>query len=360
MKNSSRKGADRKREEWFVGIDLGDKQSHYCVLNEKGEVVKRDQVATTREGFRRVFGGLQGARMAMETGTHSCWASWLLKELGHSVVVANARELRKISQSQQKTDRHDAEVLARLLRADLKLLGPVEHRELEAQEDLAVLRARDALVGARTALINTARGLAKSLGHRLPTCSAESFARQAGARVPAGLEPALRPLLETVAGLSEQIRTYDRRIERLARSRYPETELLEQVHGVGTLTATAFVLRLGNKHRFHRSRDVGAYLGLVPRQDQSGEQDRQLPITKAGDGYLRRLLVGSAHYILGPFGPDCNLRRKGLELAARGGKNAKKRAVVAVARRLAVLLHHLWVSGEVYEPLYQKQAAAVA
>src|ERR1035437_9476712 len=136
-----------------------------------------------------------------------------------------------------------------------------------------------------------------------------------------------------------------------AQTRYPQTALLTQVSGVWTLTAMAFVLTIEDPQRFARSRDVGCYLGLRPKQQDSGERSPQLRITKAGDSYLRKMLVSCAHYIIGPFGPDTDLRRWGLKLCERGGKNAKKRAVVAVARKLAVLLHRLWVTGEVYEPL---------
>ena len=158
-------------------------------------------------------------------------------------------------------------------------------------------------------------------------------------------------LATAIDALSEQVRCYDKRIETLTEQRYSETAVLRQITGVGALTSLAFVLTLFDKQRFPRSRDLGPYLGLVPRQDESGDRSPQLPITKAGNGYLRRLLVGSAHYVLGPFGPDSDLRRFGQRLAERGGKNAKKRAVVAVARKLAVLLHRLWVTGEVYDPL---------
>jgi transposase len=359
MKHASSKEKGKK-EEMFVGIDLGDKQSHYCILNQGGKVVDRGEVATTQTGLRRKFARRGVLRIALEVGTHSCWSSRLLKGWGHSVLVANTRELKKISENQRKTDRNDAEILARLLRADPKLLSAVEHGSLEKQQDLAVLRARDALVGTRTKLINTVRGLMKSLGYRLVKCSAESFVKKAKPKVPPELRGALAALLETIEHLNEQLRGYDRQVESLAEKKYPETAVLRQVQGVGPITATAFVLRLGEKQRFRKSREVGPYLGLVPRRDQSGESDRQLPITKAGDKMLRRLLVSSAHYILGPFGADCHLRRKGLALAERGGKNAKKRAVVAIARRLAVLLHHLWVSGEVYQPFYQAHRAAVA
>jgi transposase len=158
--------------------------------------------------------------------------------------------------------------------------------------------------------------------------------------------------LEQIGSLTERIRQYDRRLEAIAKEHYPETELLRQVEGIGPLTALAFVLTLEDPHRFERSRSVGAYLGLVPARDQSGERDPQRRISKEGDEMMRRLLVGSAHYVLGPFGSDSNLRRHGEKIASRGAKNAKKRAAVGVARKLCVLLHRLWVSGEVYDPLH--------
>jgi transposase len=164
--------------------------------------------------------------------------------------------------------------------------------------------------------------------------------------------PALGPILEQIGSLTQRIRDYDRRLEAISKDRYPETELLRQVEGIGPLTALAFVLTLEDPHRFEKSRSVGAYLGLVPARDQSGDRDPQRRISKEGDEMLRRLLVGSAHYTLGPFGSDSDLRRHGEKIASRGGKNAKKRAAVAVARKLSVLLHHLWVTGEVYDPLH--------
>jgi len=165
--------------------------------------------------------------------------------------------------------------------------------------------------------------------------------------------PALEPILEQIGSLTERISDYEKQLETIAKEHYPhETDLLRQVEGVGTLTALTFVLSLEDPYRFEKSRSVGAYLGLVPATDRSGDSDPQKRISKEGEEMLRRLLVGSANYILGPFGKDSDLRRHGEKIASRGGKNAKKRAVVAVARKLCVLLHSLWVSGEVYDPLY--------
>ncbi|MFV2045393.1 MAG: IS110 family transposase [Anaerolineales bacterium] len=267
-------------------------------------------------------------------------------------------KLRAIYHNPRKDDRADAETLARLARLDPNLLSPIHHRSPQAQADLSVIRSRDALVRSRTLLINHARSIVKSTGARLPSCSAGSFARKVAPSIPEPLQPALLPILDTIASLTQQIRSYNQEVEKLCSERYPETKLLRGISGVGPLTALAYILTLEDPHRFHKSREVGPALGLVPRTDQSGGHDPQLRITKTGDTYLRRLLVGSAQYILGPFGPNCDLRRWGLKLAERGGKNAKRRAVIAVARKLAILLHHLWKTGEIYDPFYQSQMHA--
>jgi transposase len=297
-------------------------------------------------------------RIAIEAGTHSPWASRVLEECGHEVLVANARKVRLIYANRRKTDEIDAENLARLARLDPKLLYPVEHRGEESQAHIALIRSRDALVGCRTQLVNHVRGAVKSFGARLPKCPAVSFHKRAAEHVPEALLPALGPILEQIASLTEGIRDYDRRLEAISLERYPETALLRQVEGIGPLTALTFVLTVGDPARFKKSRNVGAYLGLVPARDQSGDRDPQKHISKEGDEMLRRLLVGSAHYILGPFGSDSDLRRHGEKIASRGAKNSKKRAAVAVARKLAVLLHTLWVSGEVYDPLYNRHRCA--
>lgn len=344
----------------FVGLDLGDKQSDLCFLDPDGQVIEESRVPTTPTSLKRRFASVPPCRVAMEVGAHSRWVSALLTRLGHEVFVADARQLRLIYKNPRKHDRADAEYLARLARLDPQLLSPIHHRSPRAQADLAVLRARDSLVRARTQLINHARGLVKTTGARLPASSAHSFHAKAATAIPEELLPALAPILGTIASLTERIRAYDREIEQIAEARYPETGLLRHVKGVGPVTSLAYILTLEDPHRFRNSREAGACLGLVPRRDQSGSQEPQLHITKTGDSYLRRLLVQSAQYLLGPFGPDCDLRRWGLQLAERGGKNAKKRAVIAVASlswpgqgKLAVLLHHLWKNGEIYDPFHR-------
>jgi len=334
-----------------VGLDLGDRYSRFCAIDGDGNIMQEGRVSTTTQALTEQFGGAS-RRIILEVGTHSPWTSRLLQELGHDVVVADPRKLPLIWGATNKSDRQDAENLARVGRMDVKLLSPVQHRGKQAQSDLAMLRSRDALVGTRTQLVNHVRGTVKAVGGRVLKCSTPAFARKAAGQIPEALMPALSPVLELLEHVSQQIRAYDRRIEQLSRQQYPETERLRQVGGVGSLTALAYVLTLEDPARFRTSRAVGPYLGLRPRLRESGDSSPQLGITKAGDMMLRRLLVGSAHYILGPFGPDCELRRWGLELAVRGGSNAKKRAAVAVARKLAVLLHRLWVSGDEYDPFY--------
>ena len=343
-----------------IGLDLGDRSSWYCVLDEHGEVVLEQKLGTTPKALKAGFGGMPRSRIALETGMHSPWVSRLLSELGHEVIVAHARNVRLIGESRKKDDRLDAQMLARLARIDPQLLSPVKHRSAKAQADLTVIRARAGLVRARTALVNTVRGLAKSYGERLRGCNVRNMNPEKAQELSPELQRALEPLLAGIEALSERIGEYNERIEELAEQSYPQVARLKQVKGVGTLIALTFLLTLEDAHRFRKSRDVGCYLGLQPGRRNSGQSEPQMHISKEGDPYLRTLLVQGAHHILGPFGADSDLRRWGLKLAERGGKSGKKRAIIAVARKLAVLLHRLWVSGEVYEPLRNQRAMPVA
>ena len=342
-----------------AGLDIGDKYSYLCLLDqESGQVIEEGRLRTTPEAFRRRFSSEQTMRIAIEAGTHSPWASRVLEGCGHEMLVANARKLRLIYSNKRKTDEVDAENLARLARLDPKLLYPLKHRGQECQAHIAIVRSREALVGTRTQLVNHVRGTVKSFGGRLPKCPARSFHKRASEHIPEALLPALGPILEQIGSLTERIRQYERQLEAISKEHYPETDLLRRVEGIGPLTALTFVLTVEDPHRFEKSRSVGAYLGLVPATDRSGDSDPQKRISKEGDQMLRKLLVSSAHYILGPFGSDSDLRRHGEKIASRGGKNSKKRAAVAVARKLSVLLHRLWVTGEIYDPLYNTRRRA--
>jgi len=343
-----------------VGVDLGDQWSNYCILGLSGETLAEGQLGMRREDVTEFFQGLAISRVVVEVGTHSAWVQEVIAGLGHEVLVANPRMMEGAKRRRRKNDRIDAGKLARLGRVDPKSLYPIRHRSSQVRKDLLVLRARDALVASRTELINTVRALVKTMGARLSSCSSEVFWKKADMEIPTELRETLQPLLRLIATLNDEIKSYDQKIEELASKKYRHTQLLRQVTGVGPITALAYVLTLETPLRFARSRDVGPYLGLVPKQEDSGDSQPQLGISKAGDQMVRKLLVGSAQYILGPFGPDTDLRRFGMKLCERGGKNAKKRAVVAVARKLAVLLHRLWANGEVYVPLGHVSPASPA
>ena len=266
-----------------IGLDLGDRSSWYCVLDEAGEVVLEQKVATTPKAMKEVFGGMPRSRLALETGTHSPWVSRVLSELGHEVIVAHARNVRLIGESRKKDDRLDARTLARLVRIDPQLLAPVKHRSAQAQADLMAIRARAGLVRARTSLINTARGLTKSYGERLRGCNPRNMNAAKAKELSPELQAALAPLLGEIESLSERIGEYNERIEEIAKQSYPEVARLKQVKGVGTLIALTYVLTLEDAHRFGKSRDVGCYVGLQPGRRNSGQSEPQLHISKEGD-----------------------------------------------------------------------------
>lgn len=349
------------KQKQTVGLDLGDRRSRYCILDEAGEKVREDQLPTTKAGLDAAFGKMAPCRIALEVGTHSPWVSRHLAGMGHEVIVANPRKVKLITQSVKKNDRMDAEHLARLARVDPKLLSPIQHRGEEAQAELAVIRARAGLVDVRTELINTARGLTKPTGERLKKCDADYVQETMADELHEATQKAIRPLLKTIEEINKQIGVYDQRIEEIAK-KYPEMKLLTQVHGVGTLIALTYILTIEDAERFAHSREVGPYLGLTRKLKDSGKSEPELGITKAGDQLLRRLLVQGAHCVLRQGAPECDLKTWGKGLMQSGGKKVskgrKKKAVVAVARKLAVLLHRLWVTGEVYDPHYKSKPAA--
>jgi transposase len=344
----------------IVGLDVGDRATHLCALDEERRVVERARFATTREGVREFFGGRPPTRLVLEAGSQSPWLSAELRAMGYQVQVADPRRIALIAKGHRKTDRRDAEVLARLGLGMPELLGDVHHRSLEDQADVAMLRARDLCVQMRTKCVQHVRGTLKVFGVRMRSCAAKSFHRAVREVIPEALLPALEGMLSTLASLERQILDYDQRMARIVRERKPAAARLQEVNGVGPVTSLAFVLTVGDPARFSSSRTVGSWVGLAPRVHASGDHDPQLSISKTGDGYLRRLLVQCAQYTLGGFGQDSDLRRFGLRLVERGGKGAKRRAVTAVARKLAVLLHRLWISGEAYDPFRQEKRLAAA
>lgn len=343
-----------------IGLDVSDRKSAAVGLDEAGKVVLREEIPTRSPQLAAWASAIEPTMIALEAGPHSPWISRLLTSCGHEVIVGNPAKIPSISRSRSKSDWRDAEQLARLARFDRKMLHEIRHRKEDTQRDLQVIRTRDSVVRARSKLISSIRATVKAHGHRIERCSTDAFSKRARTSLPNDLLEIVAPVLDVIDKVSATIVSYDKKIEKLAASKYPDTSWLQQIRGVGALTALAFVLILEDATKFRSSRMVGPYLGLIPARDQSGEIDPQKGITKEGDRLMRRLLVQSGHYILGPFGIDCDLRRHGRAIAERGGKNAKKRAAVAVARKLAVLMHHLWITKQTYVPLMNVTNAAAA
>ena len=342
-----------------IGMDLGDKNNIVVVLDETGEEIAIENIRNTERSLKKFFSRYKNPTVAIEAGTHSPWISRLLQEIGCTVYVGNPRKLRLIWDSYEKSDKRDARILAMVCRVEPRLLWPIKHRDSQAYADLGVIKARDALVKNRVRLISHIRSVTKTCGCRIPQCTTVSFSRKAPAYIPEELKESFEPLIGTIDQLTMKIKQLNRQIRILCK-KYPETNKLLQVPGVGPVTALAYVLTIDDPYRFPKSRQLGAYLGLTPKRDQSGKCDKQLRISKTGNTYLRSLLVGCAHYIIGPFGPESDLRKYGVSIAARGGKNAKKRAAVAVARKIAVLLHQLWVCEKPYDPSYKSAATCTA
>lgn len=344
-----------------VGLDVSDKKSNYCFLDYDGEICNEGQFNNTAAGLASQFKGRPRMRVALEAGTHSHWMSLMLEEFGHEVIVANARKLRMIADSDSKNDRTDARTLARFARLDPKILNPIKHRTPDIQADLSIIRAREQTVAMRTQTVNCMRGLAKPTGHRLPGCGTSQFRKTALANCPPSLLGVFKEMAKVLDTLSEVISEFDREIETLAKEKYPESKAIQSIPGVAALTSLTMVLVMNNdRNLIKNSRDAGCYAGLKPKQRESGESSPQLAISKSGDRILRRLLVQSAQYMLGHFAKDCALRRWGLTMAERGGKRGKRRAVVAVARKLVVLMHRLWVTQEQFDPARGLPPAAIA
>src|SRR6266704_4205884 len=326
------------RSEFTIGLDLGERRHRFCALDGRGEVVEEGTLGNDRASLAGLTARYCGALAVMEAGAHSPWVSRYLEGLGWEVIVSNPRKVRAIYQHERKSDQRDALMLARIGRMDLALLYPVRHGTAEAQQDLLRIKLRDSLLRARVAVINSVRFTLKSLGYTVRNPSSERFHKVVMEEVPESVREMITPSVQALAELTARIKMLELEINTLAQMKYPQSAQLQQIPGVGPITALYFVLKIEDPNRFAHVRDVGAYAGLCPRRDQSGQSDPQLRISKRGDPYLRRLLVSAAQYILGPFGPQSALRAYGLMLAVDGSARARKQDVVAVARKLAVLL----------------------
>lgn len=329
----------------YVGFDVSEKTIETFAVcgneSSKGSC-KIENSKKSIEKFLLMFKNPAQVCIVMETGTHSLWMSEFIGAHGFEVIVAHARDLALIYGSDKKNDSLDAEKLARLAQADRKLLHPIKHMTMERQIDLTIVKARDLVVRQRTQIINTIRGLLRSAGHKLIEVeySSETIKKCCNS-LPEEMKPAIAPLLQQISYLDLAIKEYNLQLKKLCK-KYPATEIIQQIPGVGPVTAVAFVLIVGDPNRFENSARLCAYLGVVPKQDQSGDTDKQLGITKKGNKTMRRLLVQAAHYILGAFGKNCDLRAYGMRIQSRGGKAAKKKSYIAVARKLVTVMLALW------------------
>ena len=351
----------RASEKIYFGLDVSQKTIEiFAVMGEDG--ISMGKISNDRnsleEFFDKIHAPAKAITVALETGTHSAWISRCLEKRGHEVIVAHARDLAFIYKDSKKSDRIDAEKLARMARADKRLLHPVMLMDRKRQEALLAIKARDLLVKNRTCIINAMRGYLRSFGIEDSEYSHDTI-NQLYSTLPKEIRLNLRGLFTALTAMNNCIKDYDRRIAKMAQE-YPETQTLQQIKGVGPLIALTFALVIGDPKRF-TSRECSSYTGLAPKRDQSGEVDKQLGITKCGNNLLRRLLVQGAQYIMGPFGEDCNLRDFGNRIAQRGGSIARKKAKVAVARKLAIIMLALWRNPDVaYDPHFKRNRKKIA
>ena len=354
MKTTKRKNSGVQ----FIGLDIGDRYSHYCVRDASGKILAQARTASTIPGLTKAFESMKGCKLLMEVGTHSPWMQRFLRTMDIDARVCESRAAAELNKHGRKTDARDAEILSELLRTNSALVTLIEHRSQEQQAIWAQIEARSLLVKTRTILINSARGMVKSAGDRLSSTASNAFNGKTWSEVPEALRPALAPIYTEIASLTKSINEFDTKIEKAIQDLYPQdTENLTEIPGVGTLTAAAFLLALGNSERFAKPRDVGAYFGLVPKKRASGDVDPQLGISKRGNGLVRRLLVSSAQYILGPFNKtDTDLSRFGMSIQGRGSDSRRKRrAVVAVARKLSVVMAAMVMNKTKYRRLRAKE-----
>ena len=329
-----------------IGVDVSDRTSKICVMKKMpdGErrIVVETTCATTKEGFGETFAKFDRSwPVVFETGTHCRWMDRCFRILGFKTIIANPGKVPSITKSNTKNDRNDARELARLAIADVSMLHPVKLRDEVYQQMLRYHRGRNELVCVRTKLISQLRGFAKSMGCRIDDCSTERFHKIDKSMWPTELESVGWPILDVIEVVNLKIKAFEKAIRDLSET--PEFKdmvgRVRTVYGVGEIGSTAFIAIIGgDPARFDRSRDIGAYLGLIPKQDQSGDKDKQLHITHAGSSLIRTVLVECAGVALQSNAKETDIKLKGLRIAMNGGGIAKKKARTAVARSLAVTM----------------------
>jgi len=337
----------------YCGMDLHQWHTDVCVLGDDGVVQERARFLTNRERLERFFRGRKPMRVVMEAGGSSPWVARLVESCGHEVLVCNPRNVRVIAESTLKTDERDAETLARLARLDEGVLGSVRPRSEEAQQLRNELKVRGALVETRTKLINTTRGILRAMGYVVHGGSSRKFTgRVRQMELPDELARTVMPLLSQIDSVSEEIGRCEEKLQERVKE-MPEVRLLEEIPGVGPIVALYFVASVDDPDRYLSPRNVASFFGLRPVMRSSGKRSYYGRITRHGDPEMRRLLIQAAHALM-RSNTRCRLQDWARDLEARKGK---AKAMVALARKLAVLMVRLWRAGEVFEP-YPNQKAA--
>ena len=342
-----------------IGLDLGNTFTKAVGLDARGNVVLREDLHNDAETLKAFFEAHPGATVGMETGTHCRWIAALAASCGCDAVIGNARKLRLISESSRKNDWNDAESIARLCRFDRKLFHPVTLRDGEHHRLYQLLRQRDALVSMRTALVNQLRGFAKAGGTMLPRRDARSFLSLRDSMPPEFLRD-FKPLLKALEDLARRIAAAEAILGQFVRRHFRKMdERLQTVPGVGPVASAAFIALVPDPGRFKSAREAGPYFGLVPKQDQSGDGHRPCRITHEGSPFMRKTLVNAANALLKKSARDTALKRFGERLSRRGqGKVARRKAKVALARKLAVTMLAMMRRGEDYRDAPAPEPAA--
>lgn len=342
----------------IIGIDLGDKKHAVVGLDDKANIVLKRWVPNKKEDLEALFRRNRGAVFGMETGTHCRWISMLCRECGCEVYVGNAHRLRSIFGNTHKNDMRDAEEIARLLNGDKRHFHPVQLRDAEHQNLVQLVKMREMVMSQRTKSAGAIRGMAKANGVRLPASDADSLHRKLADVIdtlPDNLQLLLRPQIGLLEKLCETIREYDRLIRDYRNEHFrKECDLLETIPGVGPVNAAAFVAFTGDVRRFRHARDVGPYYGLTAGRDQSSSKDEPKRITKEGNEFVRHLLVNAANLIMQGRCRNTELLQFGLRVWGNRGKVAKRKAKVALARKLAVTMAAMLRSGTPYNGIIEE------
>lgn len=343
-----------------VGVDVSEKHLNLCEI-DGDDAVCESRMANSSKKLLEHFQGKAKRRIIIEVGAHTRWIAELLEQLGHQVLIVDPRRTKLISGSLYKDDRIDAMTLAMLGRDAPALLKTVPLRRLESQMVLTLVRARASAVKGRTRIVNTVRGVLKPYGYTIPKDSrGATFTAYIRETLDQALLRIVEPLLVLIETFNAQIKRYDDDVALVLPRLAPDTVHLTQINGVGALTVLYFVALIGDPHRFASNRDIGPYLGLCRKRQDSGDYKSELGITKAGDSLMRALLANCASYLLGPFGQDSDIRRWGLKKVGGGSRAEKKKAKIAVARKLAVVMLTLWKTGRPYTPFHKSHEAKKA